>query len=92
MKCHLLRGDAMIGGSLGRPRAAIHPKIPGRQSDLVFGVGLQVGRVLEVRIVAKRSEILAAIVVMVLDDLRLLLGDVARFSASLLLQPLLCRE
>ena len=88
---HLLRGDALIGSNLKHPRAAIHSKVPRRQADLIVGVGLQLGRVLEARIVAKWSEVFAAIVVMVLDNLRLLLGDVARLGASLLIQPLLCR-
>ena len=47
---------------------------------------------LEVGIVAKGTEVLAAVVMMVLDHLRLLLGDVARLRASFLPQPLLSWE
>ena len=46
-------------------------------------------RVLEVRIVTKWTEVLTAVIMMVLDHLRLLLGDVTRLRASFLPQPLL---
>ena len=92
MEYHLLRGDAVLGSTLGRPLAAIHSKVPGRQVNLTTDVGHTFERVLKVWIVAKGTEVLAAIVVMVFDDLRLLLGDVARFGASLLLQPLFSWE
>ena len=87
----VLRRDAVLASSLRRPLAAVHSKVPGRQVDLIR-VGHTFERVLKVWIVAKGTKVLAAIVMMVLNDLRLLLGDMARFGASLLLQPLLRGE
>ena len=85
---HLLRGDAVVGRNLGRELAAVHYKVPGRHAELIVGVAQHLRRVLEVRIIAQWTEVLAAVVVVVLDDLRFLLGDVARFGSGLLLQPL----
>ena len=92
MERHLLRSDAVIGGSVARPRDTVHSKVPGRQYDLFIRVRLKPGRVLEVRVVAKRSKVIATVVAVVLDNLRLLLGGMARFGASLLRLLLLCRE
>ena len=89
---HSLRGDAVLRDLVGPPRAAVHAEVPGRQADLIIRVGLHLRPVLKVRIIAEGTEVLAAVVVMVLDDLRLLLGDVARFRASFPPQPLLRRE
>ena len=72
----------MIRESLGRPLATVHAEDPREQADLVVGVGLQLLHVLEVQVVTKRPEVLTTIVVVILDNLRLFLGYVARFSAS----------
>ena len=47
---HLLRRNAVLASSLGRPVAAIHSKVPGRQVDLI-GVGHTIERVLKVWII-----------------------------------------
>ena len=49
---HDLRVDAVVVEALGRPLAAVEAKVPGRQADLVVGVGLLFGSVLEIRVVA----------------------------------------
>ena len=70
------------------------PFIPKSQDGmlLILRVIQHFRHVLEVRVVAKRTEVLSAVVVVILDDLRFLLGDVARFGSGLLLQPLLRGE
>ena len=79
-----LRVNAMVRGVFGSPLTAVQAEVPGRQTDLVIGVGLLFRRVLEIRVVAQWTEVLATIVVVILDDLWPLLSDVARFSASFL--------
>ena len=81
---HNLRGDAVIIEALGCPLAPVQAKVPGRQADLIVGVGLLFGSVLEVRIVAQGTEVLTTVVVVIFDDLWSFLGDVARFGASFL--------
>mgnify|MGYP003331308874 CR=1 FL=1 len=85
---HLLRGDAVVGRHLRRELAAVHSKVPGRQADLIIGIGQPFGRVLKVRIIAQRTKVLAAIVMVVLDNL-LLLDRFSLFS-SLFLMVLVC--